>query len=537
MADVFETYLRLYGTSSMQTGLAQVARAYGQAGQEQTRFEQGMGRASAGGLLLGGAMTAMGLGIAVSLKGAVEAAGQFESRVKSFNIVFKQGEGFSRAYLRSLQDFALQTTEGSDRLEAMASRMKAVGFETKNIIPTLRVMLDAVAGAGGGQTRLERVLLAITHIQEQGRLVQRSVNMLEMAGVLSADQLAKRLGITKLQMADIGRQHILTARALPAILAQMKENFGGGMQAQLDTYQGKLHQIHEAWEQIKIDVGEPILNLAVLPALRTAYGLVKGIRDLVHGMPGLGLGLGAASLALTAGGVWQLGRTGALALRGLEGAAGVGPGLMSVLAARMFGFGPAAAAGAGGGGLAGAAGMAGATAGGIYMGRLGAATFGQGIPEAAVATGGRMGLVAMAARIALPVAAMAAGIGLLYSSRQQTSMGEARAQAGLGGALAVGVPGALLGLLLGGPIGAGILGTAFAALGGTLGGVFAKPGPSAEKPEDMLRKIAEAAQKTAENTSRLVDKGEYYRAEMVGGEDVRRPFPEAKLNAILHAMS
>ncbi len=536
MADILETYLRLYGTGTFQQGLSQVAGAYGQAGRAQERFEAGQQRISAGGLLVGGAMTAMGLGIAAGLKGAVEAADRFESRIKSFNIVFKQGEGFSRSYMRQIQDFSLQTTFGSDTLAAYAQRMKAVGFETKELIPTLRTMLDAVAGAGGGQQRLDRVLLAITHIQEQGRLVQRSLNMLELSGVISADQLGKRLGLTKLQMAEVGRQHVTAAKALPVILQLMRDTWGGGMAAQLDTIRGKQAQIKEVWDQIKISIGEDI-QPGILKGLSLVYGSLKGIRDLVRGSQGAGWGLAGLSAALTLGGMWQLGRTGALALRGLEGAAGVGPGLMSVMAARMFGFG---AAGAAIGGMGAAA--AGGRGGGFLLSGEAAAAmaaggpaFGAGIARAGM---GGAGMMAMAARIALPVAVAAAGLGLMYAGHAQTDPGRAKGYGILGGATTFGTIGAGAGFLIGGPAGAIIGAAAGAALGGGLG-YFTNPAAPGQpnSQEDTLRKLLEAAQKTADNTDKLVDKSEYYRAQVVGGEDMRRPFPEAKLNAILHAMS
>lgn len=468
--DVLEAVLQLTGVGRFTSGFRQIADSVDTAAEAQEKFQLSSATLAAGG-------AAVSLGIAAGLRKAVEEAGKFEAKVLSFNRLFGQGEGFSRQFLKQMQDFSLQTPYTFGDISEYAVRLKAMGFAAHEILPIFQTLGDANAVLNqGSRETFQRILLAIGQIRTRGKAVMQEINQLTQAQVPAYEILSQKLGILPEQMAELGRQGISAKETLDALFSGMRERYGGAMQIQLNTVQGRIGQIQTAWEQFLIAVGKPIVP-GVLGGLTMVADTLKAMAKIPPAGGGAiaGLMLGTSALA------------GILALSGMGRMAGAGFKLL--------------------------------------MGASGGPT--------TLMAGGIKGMIA-------PLLGMTAGMALTAQAQQTKDEGTRRLMGAAGGAFQGGAIGSMIGSALvgagmgarAGPIGiaAGLL------LGGAIGYATSGKGP-AEEGQTTAQQILDAVKQTATNTGQLVDQNARREAKIVaGGQDVYRPFPEANLQALAAAI-
>ncbi len=141
---------------------------------------------------------------------------------------------------------------------------KKFGFETKAVLPMLHTIADAAAmfpksmGEGMG-----KIVSAFSRIQASGTVTSRNMLMLFRAGIPAADILATKLGVTKAKIDEMLKAGKLTSGlAIPALLAGMKERFGGQAERVADLWSGLISRLHHSWEYFLKQVGKPIFDVA-----------------------------------------------------------------------------------------------------------------------------------------------------------------------------------------------------------------------------------------------------------------------------------
>jgi hypothetical protein len=94
---------------------------------------------------------------------------------------------------KQLIDFANVTPFRFPDLVTSAERMKAFGFATRDILPSLQGIGDAVAALGGEDDKLRRITYALGQMKQAGRVYQNDMMQLSNAGIAGYEIIAKGL--------------------------------------------------------------------------------------------------------------------------------------------------------------------------------------------------------------------------------------------------------------------------------------------------------------------------------------------------------
>lgn len=262
-------------------GAASVEKSIRQAGERGTksaerslgRFGKMLGIYAGGYFAIAGAVRVIGGAAAFASDSIVG----FNSRLEQSRIAFTSflgSAGKADAYLQQLQEFARTTPFEFDGLRANAQQLIAMGFAAKDVLPTLRAIGDAAAGAGASSEALNRVVLAFGQIQAKGRVQSDELLQLQEIGIPALKILANQYGLTTLEMQKlISENKVLAEEAIP-LLVQGLENgtkttaaFGGMMEKQSKTWQGALSNIKDSLQQTLAKGFQPffqaVSNIAV----------------------------------------------------------------------------------------------------------------------------------------------------------------------------------------------------------------------------------------------------------------------------------
>jgi len=116
------------------------------------RFEQMSGKMLAGGAALSAGVTAP---LAMLGNAAVGMASQLQTAEIGFTTMLGSAER-AGSFLEELKDFAARTPFEFPDLVTAAQRMMALGFEAKDVVPTMTAVGNAAAGLGGGADLINR---------------------------------------------------------------------------------------------------------------------------------------------------------------------------------------------------------------------------------------------------------------------------------------------------------------------------------------------------------------------------------------------
>lgn len=198
----------------------------------------------------GGLSALLGVSAISEIRAAGAAMLNYASTLETTTIAFTTMLGSAEAatqHLRELQAFALKTPFQFEELIAASQRMQALGFNAAQVVPILTDVGNAVAAAGGGSERLDRVVLAISQIQSKGRLATQEINQLAEAGINSYKMLEAQLGKSRAELVKMVEQgQISSAVFLEAFQKFSQQNFGGLMEQQSKTFAGAMSNIKDA---------------------------------------------------------------------------------------------------------------------------------------------------------------------------------------------------------------------------------------------------------------------------------------------------
>jgi tape measure domain-containing protein len=100
------------------------------------------------------------------------------------------------AFIRDLQDFAAKTPFEFPGLQRAAGQFLGAGLAAKDVIPTMRVLGDAIAGVGGGEEQINAAVRALGQMQQKGKITGEEMLQLAEAGVPAWGALAAQMGVS-----------------------------------------------------------------------------------------------------------------------------------------------------------------------------------------------------------------------------------------------------------------------------------------------------------------------------------------------------
>ena len=198
----------------------------------------------------------------------------FSARLEQAHIGFTTLLRSSRAadaHLKDLKKFAAETPFEFPELLQASRRMHALQIETKDVIPLLTDVGNAVAAMGGSSENVQLVVKALTDIKARGKVAAEELNQLSDQGIGGVQLLSKELNKTSaevLQMAERGE--ISADTFIKAFQKFSRENFGGAMEKQSKTFLGSLSTIKDKLLDVGSTAFEPFYKSISELTVRTA---------------------------------------------------------------------------------------------------------------------------------------------------------------------------------------------------------------------------------------------------------------------------
>lgn len=183
--------------------------------------------------------------------------------------------GAADQMIARLKKFAASTPFNFDQLVSFSQQLVAVGFAADKVVPTMQSLGDATAALGGGNELLGRLIKNLGQIQSAQKISTRDMNDFATSGLPIWDLMAKKLGITTGQLRDMistaggGAKAFQQLGGVDGITALIGQRFKGGMDAQMNTFQGAMSNFVDTF------------NAALEPlATRVLKSLTASLKDI-----------------------------------------------------------------------------------------------------------------------------------------------------------------------------------------------------------------------------------------------------------------
>lgn len=145
-----------------------------------------------------------------------------------------------------MQQYAKEASFSFLQLADWGTKLRAVGFTAREVIPIIRTFGDAAVGLKGpgseGLDQMNRFVEAFGKLKARGRVTEESIEPFITAGL----PIRQILGVP--EGADLGSMNITAAQAMPKILAALTAQFGGMQKAASSSLEGVLNNIGDVIE-------------------------------------------------------------------------------------------------------------------------------------------------------------------------------------------------------------------------------------------------------------------------------------------------
>lgn len=239
-----------------------------------------------------GRTAALGLGVATGAAAVwgIKTAANMEQAQIAFTTMLGSAKK-ATDFLAKLEQFAIKTPFSTEDVIQYSQSLLAMGFDAKDILPTLTDVGDAVSGLGGGSEKLQRVLIAMGQIKAKGKVMATEMLQLTENGIPAWQMLADSMHKTIPEVMKLSEKGALKADdAIAALQEGMRKRFGGMMKNQATTVAGM-------WSTLKDTTQVALGNImkAFFPLIKTVLPMVtKGASKLAQVLPPIFQRAGAA---------------------------------------------------------------------------------------------------------------------------------------------------------------------------------------------------------------------------------------------------
>lgn len=202
-----------------------------------------------------GAAAFGGFKLAEFVKDSSAAAASMESLQMQFSTMLKSGEK-ARGLLSDMRKLGAQTPlEFKDIAEAGRSLL-AFGEGADGLVATLRRIGDVSSGVGASIGDIAEIY---GKARVAGTLFAEDINQLTGRGIPVIQEFAKQLGVGEDKVKKLGSEGKITFPMLEKAFIALTSSGGRfeGMMAQMaNTTEGKISNMKDAWESLKVAFGE-----------------------------------------------------------------------------------------------------------------------------------------------------------------------------------------------------------------------------------------------------------------------------------------
>lgn len=186
----------------------------------------------------------------------------------------------ARKTLQEITTMAIETPFHSDELTAAAKQLKAFGYETSEIMPTLRALGEVSAGTG---TKMERIILAFGQVRVAGRLLGTELRQFVDAGVPLIEYLGKVLNLPQAMVrhavskGEVGYQDVVKA-------VNLMTQPGLAQNADMVNFFGLTDKVNKTvagqWESLTETIEVKMRNF--MTSLWHGFDLPKSLSDTIQ---------------------------------------------------------------------------------------------------------------------------------------------------------------------------------------------------------------------------------------------------------------
>lgn len=205
-------------------------------------------------------------GIAFGTAAVVKMGFEFDNMRQQAQVAFTTMLGSGKkatAFLDRLQKFAAKTPFEFTDLTRASQRLLAMGFNAKQIIPTLTNLGNAAAGLGASKETIDRLTLALGQMNAKGLASGEEMRQLVESGIPAWKYLADTLKVdvaTAMEM--VTKREVDSGIAIKSLMKGMEHDFPGMMEKQSHTWGGLLSTIKDTFAQLSGTVMRPFFEMA-----------------------------------------------------------------------------------------------------------------------------------------------------------------------------------------------------------------------------------------------------------------------------------
>jgi tape measure domain-containing protein len=181
-------------------------------------------------------------------------------------ISFKTLLGSASAANQEIQDltkFAAATPFDLPGLEASTQKLLAFGFTSKDIIPLMTSMGDAIAALGGTQQNLDSLVYVMGQMHSEAHINAGDIMQMTNQGIPALQMLADHFKVTTGQMQEMISKGLVPGKEAVDIFSKgMEEKYGGMMAAQSATFSGMISNLHDWVTATTITLTKPFFEPA-----------------------------------------------------------------------------------------------------------------------------------------------------------------------------------------------------------------------------------------------------------------------------------
>ena len=170
--------------------------------------------------------------------------GKFETMRVQLDGLMGSVEGGEAAF-EWIKDFTKNTPLQLDGVTKAFVKMKALGLDPMD--GTMQKLTDISSKLGGGQERLEGIILAVGQAWTKGKLQSEEANQLIERGVPVWDLMGNAIGKTTGELQDMARKGQLGRKEIKLLIDEIGKSSEGAAQAQMTTWAGIISNLGDTW--------------------------------------------------------------------------------------------------------------------------------------------------------------------------------------------------------------------------------------------------------------------------------------------------
>jgi tape measure domain-containing protein len=211
-------------------------------------------------------------GVKSAAAALLDSSGKMEQYRAAFELLTGSADAGNKK-IKELQQFAAKTPFSMSGLVENSKQLLAMGFTANELIPTMTALGNAMSALGGNDEMFGRVLYNLGQIRAQGKAYAVDLRQFAMAGINVAQVMEKATGqkMTQDQLTEMDGEEFIRD-----FMKGLNLTFGGMLDKMTNTLPGKLNDLGDAFERLKIDIGDTFSD----DAKRAIDDITSGVKYL-----------------------------------------------------------------------------------------------------------------------------------------------------------------------------------------------------------------------------------------------------------------